>query len=143
MMRKLPVARACGTLLFAAILGMTSLSAQAQVHFAIGNAGQAPIPIALPDFPGGTPQESELGHNIMSVISADLERSGLFKPIDPKSYIQDAQSLRASPRFGDWRLINAQELVSGGIATQADGSVRIEYLLWDVLASQKMPGLAL
>ena len=132
-------------LALAVLLGAACLAmpAQAMVNIDVSHGVQQPLPIALPDFPGGTPQESELGRNIMSVISGDLERSGLFKPIDPKAFVQDAQSLRVSPHFGDWRVINAQELVSGGVATQADGSVRIEFRLWDVFAGQQMTGLAL
>ena len=48
------------------------------------------------------------------VVRADLERSGLFKPIDPAAHIQSPEQLRnAAPRFVDWRQINAQALVHG------------------------------
>jgi TolB protein len=129
----------------AALFGLVVLAgpAEAMVNIDVTHGNQAPLPIALPSFPGSTPQETEVGRNIMSVVSADLERSGLFKPIDPKSFIQDAASLRVSPRFGDWRLINAQEVVSGGVTTQPDGALKIEFRLWDVFAGQQMTGLAL
>src|SRR3546814_10704817 len=58
----------------------------------------------------------------MSVVAADLERSGLFRPVDKRAFIQDAASLRLGPRFGDWRLINAEALVSGNVELQADRS---------------------
>jgi len=140
--------RDCGApLVLVALFGLAFSVAPAQADpvniFVHPDHPGPPLPIALPDFPGASPAESELGHNIMSVVSADLERSGLFKPIDPKSFIQDAASLKVSPRFGDWRLINAQEVVSGGVATQPDGSIKIEFRLWDVFAAQQMTGLAL
>jgi TolB protein len=146
MMRRGFSVQGCGAPLFlAAILGLAVAvaPAQAMVNIDVTHGNQTPLPIALPDFPGTTPSETELGHNIMSVVSADLERSGLFRPLDPKSFIQDAASLKVSPRFGDWRLINAQEVVSGGVATQADGSLKIEFRLWDVFGAQQMTGLAL
>jgi TolB protein len=71
-----------------------------------------------------------------------LERSGIFRPIDQRAFIQGVESLRGGPRFGDWRLINAQALVHGAIETQADGRLRVEFRLWDVFAEQQMTGLA-
>jgi Periplasmic component of the Tol biopolymer transport system len=82
------------------------------------------------------------GANIAGVISADLERSGLFKPIDKKAFIQTPDSLRTMPRFADWRVINAQALVSGTVETQPDGRLRVEFRLWDVFAEQQMVGEA-
>ena len=37
-------------------------------------------------------------------------------------------------------MINAQALVTGGIARQPDGRLRAEFRLWDVFASQQMAG---
>jgi TolB protein len=141
MIRRYFSASAAGAALFG--LAVLAGPAGAMVNIDVTHGNQAPLPIALPVFPGSTPQETEFGRNIMSVVSGDLERSGLFKPLDPKSFIQDAASLRVSPRFGDWRLINAQEVVSGGVTTQPDGTLKIEFRLWDVFAGQQMTGLAL
>src|SRR3546814_15822286 len=58
--------------------------------------------------------------DIANVVSADLERSGLFKPIDPRAFIQTAASLQTQPRFADWRVINAQALVNGSVELQPD-----------------------
>jgi TolB protein len=132
-------------LLLGAAVALAPMAAMAQAvsdEVNVDKYHRQPIPIALPDFPGTTPAENELGHNIMSVVSGDLERSGLFRPIDPKSFVQDAQSLRVTPRFADWKLINAQDLVTGALATQADGSVHIEFRLWDVLAGTQTTGFA-
>jgi TolB protein len=76
------------------------------------------------------------------VISANLERSGLFKPIDPKSFVQSAESLKVQPRFQDWRVIGAQALVQGNVETQPDGRLKVEFRLWDVFAQAQMTGLA-
>ena len=67
-----------------------------------------PIPIAVPEFLGEDPQ---LGREVSDVVAADLERSGLFEPLDRASFIDRARDLNAPPRFQDWRVINAQALV--------------------------------
>jgi hypothetical protein len=83
-----------------------------------------PVPIAIPDFLGGSPADSELARSISQVITADLRRSGLFAPIDPAAYIEKIVNADAVPRFADWRVINAQALVTGRLTRQTDGHVR-------------------
>jgi TolB protein len=100
-----------------------------------------PVPIALPDFAGATPAEDEAGHNITQVITGNLRRSGLFAPIDPAAYIEKITNFDAAPRFADWRVINAQALVSGRVRRPGgDGRLQIEFRLWDVFAGQQLAG---
>ncbi|MDZ4737744.1 MAG: Tol-Pal system beta propeller repeat protein TolB [Rhodospirillaceae bacterium] len=101
-----------------------------------------PIPIAITDFFGATGPDGTFGADIARVVAADLERSGLFKPIDPQAFIQTPESLRAQPRFGDWRVINAEALVTGTTTTEADGRLKVEFRLWDVFGESQMTGLA-
>src|SRR5512145_596246 len=78
---------------------------------------------------------------MMSVISNDLERSGLFRPLDPRAFIQTPAALRAAPpRFADWRAINAQALVHGNVELQRDGRLKAEFRLWDVFGESQMEG---
>ena len=42
------------------------------------------MPIAVPDFVGGGPGNAQAGANVAGVVRADLERSGLFRPLDPQ-----------------------------------------------------------
>ncbi len=100
------------------------------------------LPIAITDFTGDNAVERTHGRNVASVIAADLERSGLFNPIDKKAFIQSQAQMRTLPRFGDWRIINAQALVQGRAKMAEDGRLRIEFRLWDVFAEQQMVGLA-
>ena len=116
--------------------------ARAELTVDITQGFVEPLPIAITDFYAETLEESKTGKNLAGVIASDLERSGLFRPIDQGAFIQDAASLRKGPRFADWRLINAQALVQGGVQTQADGRLRVEFRLWDVFAEQQMTGLA-
>ncbi len=131
----------------AALMGLLAITlfastAQAELRIDVTQGNIQPMPIAVTDFFGQQPNDAQQGANIAGVVSADLERSGLFKPIDRKAFIQTPDSLRTLPRFGDWRVINAQALVSGVVETQSDGRLRIEFRLWDVFAEQQMIGEA-
>jgi len=101
-----------------------------------------PLPIAVTPLAGDSPEASRVGADVAGVIAADLERSGLFRPIDQGAFIQDPATLRVAPQFGDWRLINAQALISGATEMQADGRLRVEFRLWDVFAETQLTGLA-
>ena len=70
-----------------------------------------PTPIAVTELYSKNSQLTKVGKNISTVISDNLERSGLFLPIDKRSFIQDNESLSNKPRFEDWKLIKAQHLV--------------------------------
>lgn len=130
---------------FVALLGLLALMvapAQAELQIDITAGNPQPIPIAVTNFAGDGPQAQQTGQNIAAVISANLERSGLFRPIEPSRFIQTPEQLRAGPRFADWRLIQAQGLVTGSVSQTPDGRVRIEFRLWDVTTDQQMTGLA-
>jgi len=100
------------------------------------------MPLAVMKFTGDDQQAAEVGRNMAEVISADLERSGLFKPINPKAFIQKELSMETLPRFGDWRILNAQALVQGHAASKGNGDLAITFRLWDVFGEQQMVGLA-
>jgi TolB protein len=117
-------------------------AAQAQLRVDITRGTVQPLPIAIPEFVGTGPQEVETGRNMADLISADLERSGLFKPIDRRAFIQRFSALDVQPRFGDWRQINAQALVAGSARAQPDGRLKVEFRLWDVFGGTQMTGLA-
>ncbi len=116
--------------------------AAADLRIDITRGHVEPLPIAITSFFGQNAEDGQVGRDITQVVSADLEHSGLFRPIDPKAFVQTPNSLRVAPRFGDWRLINAQALVSGSVDRQPDGRLRVEFRLWDVFAEQQMVGLA-
>ena len=98
------------------------------------------MPIALPDFVGGSAGDGDVARNVTQVITANLKRSGLFAPIDPAAFIERITNIDAVPRFADWRTINAQALVTGRITRQPDGRLKAEFRLWDVFAGQQLTG---
>ncbi len=119
-------------------LAVAALPAHAELHIDITRGKVQPMPIAIPNFAGGS---GTVAQDITQVLSADLERSGLFQPIDSTAFIdQDAPS-HIPPRYNDWRVINAQALVTGNVTPQDDGRLQVEFRLWDVFAEQQLTGL--
>jgi TolB protein len=116
----------------------TARLARAELHLDITRGKIEPMPIALPVFAGGG---GTVAQDITGVMSADLERSGLFKPIDPKAFVDQDANSHTPPHYGDWRVINAQALVTGDIQPQPDGRLAVEFRLWDVFAEQQLTGL--
>jgi TolB protein len=121
------------------VLGFTAMPARAQLVIDINEGVADPLPIAVTDFVGQG-EDAVLGQDIAAVIAADLERSGLFAPVDPRAFIQSAADIDVAPRFGDWRTINAQALVSGRVDREADGRLAVSFRLWDTFAEQQLDG---
>ena len=71
-----------------------------------------PTPIAVTDLFSNNNSLDKLGENISSVISDNLERSGLFIPIDKKAFIQSTESLSKQTRFEDWKVIKVKSIIS-------------------------------
>jgi TolB protein len=119
---------------------VASVAAHAELHLDINRGKIEPLPIAIPDF-AGAGGGAQAARDMSQVVSADLERSGLFKPLDARAFIDKEAATRSPPRYGDWRLINAQALVTGAVEVQGDGRLAVEFRLWDVFGEQQMTGL--
>ncbi|MGE0257649.1 MAG: Tol-Pal system beta propeller repeat protein TolB [Alphaproteobacteria bacterium] len=114
--------------------------ARAELRLDITRGTAQPLPIAIPPLPGPG-DAAAVGRDIAQVVAADLERSGLFRPVDQRAFIQTVAA-GETPRFADWRQINAQALVTGSVQPQSDGRLRVEFRLWDVFAEQQLAGFA-
>jgi TolB protein len=128
------------------VLGViSSAPASAQLQVDVTRGHMEPLPIAIPDFWGSSPAGKTAGQQIAGVIAADLERSGLFKLIDKRAFIDADNQVRtaaqgAQPTFAQWRAINAQALVTGSSEPGEDGRLRVEFRLWDVFGGTQMIG---
>ncbi|PHR58352.1 MAG: Tol-Pal system beta propeller repeat protein TolB [Robiginitomaculum sp.] len=99
-----------------------------------------PTPLAIPSFTGSSEPEREIGRQIAGVIRADLERSGLFKVLDPASYIEHQANIDLQPRFAEWRVIRADALLAGRVVIENENRVRVDMRLWDVFAETHLFG---
>jgi TolB protein len=100
----------------------------------VNRARTDPIPIAIPPLGG-----DQLGQDIATVVSNDLARSGLFRPIAAQAFIQGSGG--DAPNFQNWKAIGAQALVTGRAEPQG-GQARVEFRLWDVLPQTQLQGTA-
>lgn len=126
-----PLAAAILTIIFSVL---ASAPAHARVVIDINKANIEPLPIAITNFGGA------LGPEISTIVSDNLRNSGLFKPIDQQAFIQQLPDHNTIPRFEDWRVINAQALVTGTVSEEADGRLKAEFRLWDVFGAEQMIG---
>ena len=122
--------------LAAGLSAAATLPARALVEIDVNKGNIEPLPIAITDFLAG----DALGTEISGIVTADLKRSGLFAPIDRSAFIEKISNPDVAPRFDDWKVINAQALVTGRVSREADGRIRAEYRLWDTFAGQQLSG---
>ncbi|MBC6439696.1 MAG: Tol-Pal system protein TolB [Rhodospirillales bacterium] len=133
------VLRCVATLVLVTGLAPGTALAQLEVDVTIGQ--NDPLPIAVTKF-HGTGTEAIVGASIAQVVSADLERSGLFAPIEQAAFIQRSEDIgeEGLPRFGDWRTINAQALITGWVTREADGRIKVSFRLWDTFSEEQLDG---
>src|SRR6185437_8882162 len=79
--------------LVALCAGALATPAFATLQVDVHQGNVQPLPIAIPDFIG----DPSAGPNIAKVVRADLDRSGLFKPPSPKSFVEQIKSINAAP----------------------------------------------
>ena len=132
--------RLFGAVAFA--LAAFAAPAHAALEIDLNKGVVQPIPIAINDFLGATPRDQQTAAQVAGVIRGDLERSGLFAPIDPRSFIEKIGSFQTIPRFGDWRVINAQGLVTGQAQQLPDGQLQVDFRLWDIFGEKQMVGMS-
>jgi TolB protein len=122
-----------------AVLGSRSARAQ-QPRVRIDPTEFRPISIAIPNFVGGSPADSQVGADVAGVITNNLKRSGRFAPIDPAAFIERITNIDVQPQFENWKSINAQVLVTGRMTRQGDGQLKAEFRLWDVFSGKPLAG---
>lgn len=118
------------------------VTANAELRVDMTKGVVEPLPIAITPFYAESGNQN-FAKDIPRVISVNLENSGLFKPVNPRAFVQTVESLStAGPNFGEWRASGAQALVTGTVKASGDGRTRVEFLLYDVFSQQKMLGMA-
>jgi TolB protein len=123
-------------LALALVLGL-SAAAAAQVRASVEQGFFNPMPIAVAGFEGLDPAADQIGAEIAGVIRANLERSGLFRPLDPASFIR-RETIGVPPAFPDWRVLRAEALLIGEAQSLSDGRVRVRFELYDVLGEERL-----
>ena len=123
-------------------LGFTA-HAHAELRIDVTRGTIQPMPIAITSFHAEPGANGAISNDMPQVISENLERSGLFKPVNPRAFVQSTQSIvKEGVRFAEWRATNAQALVTGVLTRTNDGRTRVEFRLWDVFSEKQLTGMA-
>jgi TolB protein len=107
----------------------------------VSGAQNAPIPVAIPFFTDASGGSSDLGGQITQVLSDDLAHCGLFRPIDPASFVPNSMA-NGTPVWQNWSILGAQALITGDVADLGGGQLRVEFRLWDVASQSQVQGTA-
>lgn len=108
-------------------------NASAGLTIEIIGAGEHQIPIAIVPFGG----DAKLGQAINEVVVGDLQRSGLFRLVDPAGKSPHAL---ADVSYPDWQVRGAEALAIGSVAAQANGRIEARFHLLDVVKQTALGG---
>jgi len=132
----------CLCLAVIALFAATAPMARAHVTVSVDKGNINPLPIAITELQAQAGADPTVGASISDVITSDLRNSGAFRPLDPASFLQAAQAAADQPRFADWKVLNAQALVTGVVAVEQDGRLRADFRLWDVFEQAQLAGVS-
>lgn len=114
------------------MLGFFARPVWAGLTIEITSGMDNPTPIAIVPFSGS----NGLPEDIQAIVSADLLRSGFFRPI-PKTDMIAMPRSQAEVFYRDWRMLGASYLVIGQMV-YAGGSYQTQFELYDVLSQRKV-----
>ncbi len=112
-----------------------SRAASALVEVNVNGGNFQPLPIAIPDFASSDPA---FGKEIADIVRADLQRSGLFLPLDPASLPVQVGDVANTPDFATWRSVNVDALVMG--AVERGGQISSSVRVWDTQQAAQVVG---
>ncbi len=92
-------------------------------------------PQSLPTAAGNT---ATLGRQIGEVISSDLERSGLYRPLGPGSVRAISFGEVTAPQLPYWRGSSAEMLVQGFVRADNAGNLTVGCYLYDVALGSEL-----
>ncbi len=114
----------CALCLFSSI-------AWAELTIEITQGVNDPTPIAVVPFGG-----DDTAENLAGIVAADLQRSGLFRPI-PKADMLSLPTKEQDIYFRDWRILGANYILVGELQTASDGYA-LSYGLFDVISQRRV-----
>ncbi|MEJ2490689.1 MAG: Tol-Pal system beta propeller repeat protein TolB [Desulfuromonadales bacterium] len=115
----------------------------AATEIEISAPGEQTIPLALTRLlPDQQTPVADLAEDFDEVLIADLDLSGLFRFVDPASFLDDAGRIglfSTQVNFAQWRLLGAETLIKGTYRLDGDRLV-IEARLFDVVKQRLLTG---
>ena len=115
-----------------------------QIDITGGKIQPMPIAISLFSIKGEINEDMKiLVESIPNLIAKNLTNSGFFKLLDREAYMQAPEALINRPKFRDWRIIDAQTLISGTVSKKTEDKVSVSIEMWDVYGERRMLGITL
>ncbi len=102
----------------------------------ITSGAEDALPIAIVPF-GGPVTAS--GQDVASIVRADLQRSGRFKPMPVEDMLAQPHT-ESEIAFRDWRALQMDNLVVGQVQDDGKGGYMIRFQLFDTLKGQPLAG---
>ena len=112
-----------------------SRAASALVEVNVNGGNFQPLPIAIPNFASSDPS---FGAEIARIVRDDLQRSGLFLPLDPASLPVQVGDVSANPDFNVWRTAAVDALVMGQV--ERGGQIQSSVRVWDTQQAAQVVG---
>lgn len=100
--------------------------------------------IAIPAFATPTVQTvaglrtDNLGRQMAEIITANLERSGLYAPLGPGSVRGIGMDEVTAPRYADWTARNADNVVHGFVRANSTGGLIVGCYLYDTVLGSEL-----
>ena len=95
--------------------------------------------IAIQSFVGDSVEANATGSRITQVISNDLDFTGIFQPLNPNAFLEDARTVDGID-FTGWQAIGAEALVKGSVTPEGGGMISVETRIFDVYKGSRVVG---
>ena len=113
--------------------------AQARLTIEITGGAEGAQPIAIVPF--STPEGgAQLSEDVAAVISADLSRTGRFRPMPRRDMVATPHTAE-DVDLRDWRLLAMDNLVVGSVKPAAVGGYDVSFVLFDVFRGDQLAAM--
>jgi TolB protein len=132
-------ARFCVKYLRLCILLLCGYAAQAHavLEIKITSFGETALPIAIVPF--GWEDKGAAPENIAGIVTADLSRTGQFKPMPVDDMLEQPHNGREI-RFENWRLTGIGHVVVGTLRPMRGNHYTVDFQLFDVFKGRQITG---
>ena len=134
--------RALGALLLVVLLPCLVAwpgKARAQRRSLVVTPFERKFKIAIQPFVGDSVEANATGARIAQVVSSDLDFTGIFQPLNPNAFLEDARKIE-NIDFAGWQALGAEALVKGGVTPETGGMISVEARIFDVYKGSRVVG---
>ncbi len=123
-----------GCLMFLAL----PVRAELTIEITSGIEGALPIAIVPFGWPAGLPMTED----VAGIVSADLARTGRFKPLPSEDLFSRPTDVN-QVNFRDWRALGVDNLVIGSVLMVPGGGYQVQFRLFDVYRGNQIAGYSI